>query len=67
MYLLHPYVETLMPTESIEIVRDGRRIGTAAADDLRIKAELKRGSGRTGPTLHSWKATYSLAATAAED
>ncbi len=56
-----------MPTESIEIVRDGRRIGTAAADDLRIKAELKRGSGRTGPTLHSWKATYSLAATAAED
>ena len=24
-----------MPTESIEIVRDGRRIGTAAADALR--------------------------------
>lgn len=39
----------------------------AGGDDLRIKAELKRGSGRTGPTLHSWKATYSLVATAAED
>ena len=31
-------------------------------DQLRIKAELKRGNSTNGPTLHSWKAMYVLAA-----